>query len=231
MNILPERFVLIILAIFFQRQIFRVRNNHSLRREAINDIGYGLSKAEKAELYHGIEVVRQFQLLRAPKFTEIGSMAEHANAPYINRMIALDELREIDRQLEFINPDLARIAGESTYCYLSRIRRLALPGLSEKLVERIGFLAEHCRYRAEPFGITELGELRALIKDIVRMFSSDAKHLRKRNEYETQKNCKNCNLKPKRISFKSSRFMKRQHNCNDNECDLPLLNPDKRNEE
>lgn len=67
----------------------------------------------------------------------------------IDFLSVCESLFFLDRQLEFINPDLARIAGESTYCYLSRIRRLALPGLSEKLVERIGFLAEHCRYRAE----------------------------------------------------------------------------------
>lgn len=53
----------------------------------------------------------------------------------------------LERQLEFINGDLGRIAGESMYAYLSRIRQIALPSLSEHLCERIGLLAEHCRYR------------------------------------------------------------------------------------
>lgn len=52
-----------------------------------------------------------------------------------------------ERQLEFINSDLGRLAGESMYAYLSRIRQIALPSLSEHLCERIGLLAEHCRYR------------------------------------------------------------------------------------
>lgn len=52
-----------------------------------------------------------------------------------------------ERQLEFINGDLGRIAGESMYVYLSRIRQIALPSLSEHLCERVGLLAEHCRYR------------------------------------------------------------------------------------
>uniref|UniRef100_A0A0R3RK65 Dynamin_M domain-containing protein n=1 Tax=Elaeophora elaphi TaxID=1147741 RepID=A0A0R3RK65_9BILA len=170
------RQVTIILAIFVQRQIFRMRNN-SVRREANIVVGAGLSKRKKEELNRGIEIVRQFQLLRAPKFTEIGTIAEHASAPYINRMIAMDELREIERQLEFINGDLGRIAGESMYAYLSRIRQIALPSLSEHLCERIGLLAEHCRYRHQPFGESELTETRALIKEIVKILNNEQERL------------------------------------------------------
>ncbi|KAK6105169.1 NICE-3 family protein [Brugia pahangi] len=168
--------ITIILAIFVQRQIFRMRDN-SVRREANIVVGAGLSKRKKEELDRGIEIVRQFQLLRAPKFTEIGTIAEHANAPYINRMIAMDELREIERQLEFINGDLVRIAGESMYAYLSRIRQIALPSLSEHLCERIGLLAEHCRYRHQPFGESELTETRALIKEIVKILNNEQERL------------------------------------------------------
>ncbi|CAG9529580.1 unnamed protein product [Cercopithifilaria johnstoni] len=168
--------VTIILAIFVQRQIFRMRNN-SVRREANIIVGAGLSKRKKEELDRGIEIVRQFQLLRAPKFTEIGTIAEHASAPYINRMIAMDELREIERQLEFINGDLGHIAGESMYAYLSRIRQIALPSLSEHLCERIGLLAEHCRYRHQPFGESELTETRALIKEIVKILNKEQERL------------------------------------------------------
>uniref|UniRef100_A0A915ABI7 Hypoxanthine phosphoribosyltransferase n=5 Tax=Parascaris univalens TaxID=6257 RepID=A0A915ABI7_PARUN len=165
-----------ILVILIQRQIFRLRNNN-VRREQNIAIGAGMTKSQKNEVLRRIELVRQFQLLRAPKFTEIGTIAEHASAPYINRMIALDELREIDRQLEFINADLVRIAGESTYAYLSRIRRIALPTLSEALIERLGFLAEHCRFRHQPFGEVELAEVRALIKDVVRILNSEQERL------------------------------------------------------
>ncbi|VDK87815.1 unnamed protein product [Onchocerca ochengi] len=168
--------ITIILAIFVQRQIFRMRDN-SIRREANIVVGAGLSKRKKEELDRGIEIVRQFQLLRAPKFTEIETIAEHANAPYINRMIAMDELREIERQLEFINGDLGRIAGESMYAYLSRIRQIALPSLSEHLCERIGLLAEHCRYRHQPFGESELTETRALIKEIVKILNNEQERL------------------------------------------------------
>uniref|UniRef100_A0A183EJU8 Dynamin_M domain-containing protein n=1 Tax=Gongylonema pulchrum TaxID=637853 RepID=A0A183EJU8_9BILA len=103
-------------------------------------------------LDRGIEIVRQFQLLRAPKFTEIGTIAEQ-------------------RQLEFINGDLGRIAGESMYAYLSRIRQIALPSLSETICERIGLLAEHCRFRHQPFGEAQLTETRTLIKEIVKMLT------------------------------------------------------------
>uniref|UniRef100_A0A915Q0M2 Uncharacterized protein n=1 Tax=Setaria digitata TaxID=48799 RepID=A0A915Q0M2_9BILA len=151
--------------------------DNSVRREANVVVGAGLSKRKKEELDRGIEIVRQFQLLRAPKFTEIGTIAEHANAPYINRMIAMDELREIERQLEFINGDLGRIAGESMYAYLFRIRQIALPSLSEHLCERIGFLAEHCRYRHQPFGEAELAETRALIKEIVKILNNEQERL------------------------------------------------------
>ncbi|EFO22700.1 hypothetical protein LOAG_05786 [Loa loa] len=168
--------ITIILAIFVQRQIFRMRDN-SVRREANIVVGAGLSKRKKEELDRGIEIVRQFQLLRAPKFTEIGTIAEHAGAPYINRMIAMDELREIERQLEFINGDLGRVAGESMYAYLSRIRQIALPSLSEHLCERIGLVAEHCRYRHEPFGESELTETRMLIKEIVKILNNEQERL------------------------------------------------------
>ncbi|VBB30544.1 unnamed protein product [Acanthocheilonema viteae] len=172
--------------------------DNSIRREANIIVGAGLSKRKKEELDRGLEIVRQFQLLRAPKFTEIGTIAERkffvdalilatdirfsnsmrdANAPYINRMIAMDELREIERQLEFINGDLGRIAGESMYAYLSRIRQVALPSLSEHLCERIGLLAEHCRYRHQPFGESELTETRALIKEIVKILNNEQERL------------------------------------------------------
>ncbi|VDN03124.1 unnamed protein product [Thelazia callipaeda] len=149
--------IIIILAIFVQRQIFRMRDN-SVRREANIIVGAGLSKRKKEELDRGIEIVRQFHLLRAPKFTEIGTIAEQ-------------------RQLEFINGDLSRIAGESMYAYLYRIRQVALPSLSEHLCERVGSLAEHCRYRHQPFGEAELTETRALIKEIVRILNNEQERL------------------------------------------------------
>lgn len=54
-----------------------------------------------------------------------------------------------DRQLEFINPELARIPGESTYVYLKRIKLIALPELSEEFIARLAFLHEWCRFRPE----------------------------------------------------------------------------------
>ncbi|OZC06174.1 hypothetical protein X798_06840 [Onchocerca flexuosa] len=88
-----------------------------------------------------------------------------------------DLLRFSERQLEFINSDLGRIAGESMYAYLSRIRQIALPSLSEHLCERIGLLAEHCRYRHQPFGESELTETRALIKEIVKILNNEQERL------------------------------------------------------
>uniref|UniRef100_A0A0N5ANI6 DUF1049 domain-containing protein n=1 Tax=Syphacia muris TaxID=451379 RepID=A0A0N5ANI6_9BILA len=161
--------VLITLIIFAQRQIFRFRNNN-MRREMNPAVGSGLSKSKRNELNKCIDAVCQFQLLRSPKFTEIGTISEHANAPYIYRMIALDELREVERQLEFINSDLYRLPGESTYAYFIRLHQdNALPALSESTIERIGFLAEHARFRSQNFGEQELDELRAHITDIMRM--------------------------------------------------------------
>ncbi|EJW82686.1 hypothetical protein WUBG_06404 [Wuchereria bancrofti] len=205
--------ITIILAIFVQRQIFRMRDN-SVRREANIVVGAGLSKRKKEELDRGIEIVRQFQLLRAPKFTEIGTIAEHANAPYINRMIAMDELREIERQLEFINGDLVRIAGESMYAYLSRIRQIALPSLSEHLCERIGLLAEHCRYRHQPFGESELTETRALIKEIVKILNNEQERLSAFHSKESTGST--LQEITKRLTTGEKRDAQKKHNC---ECD------------
>ncbi|VDD89757.1 unnamed protein product [Enterobius vermicularis] len=168
--------ILITLALIAQRQIFRFRKNN-MRREQNSIVGAGLSKSKRIELNKGIDAVYQFQLLRAPKFTEIGTISEHANAPYIYRMIALDELREIDRQLQFINSDLLRLPGESAYAYLSRLRSLALPMLSQSIIERIGYLAEHCRFRSQPFGEEQLNELRELIMDVVRVLNHEQERL------------------------------------------------------
>lgn len=168
--------VLIIFGIFVQRQIFRLRNN-SVRRDPNVTVGAGFSKRKRNDLRNGVEATRQFQLLRAPKFTEIGTIGEHANAPYIHRMIALDEIREIERQLEFINADLVREAGDSTYTYLKRMREVALKSLSETTIERVGFLAEHCRFRHNAFGEKELSELRALIKEIMKILNDEQERL------------------------------------------------------
>jgi hypothetical protein len=80
-------------------------------------------------------------------------------------MIALDEVqRDVDRQLEYINAELARDPGESTYAFLQRIRLNAIPELKaslfgkelstnllqESFVERLAFLHEWARYRTQP---------------------------------------------------------------------------------
>lgn len=66
-------------------------------------------------------------------------------------MIAFDEIqRDLDRQLEFINPELVRESGESTYSFLKRIRANSMPDLKESFVERLGFLHEWARFRITP---------------------------------------------------------------------------------
>lgn len=84
-----------------------------------------------------------------------------ANTPFVHRMIAFDEvIRDVgkfyfrftlflDRQLEFINPDLARRPGQTTYSYLHEIKEIALNELQSKFIDRLSFLHDACRYRTQ----------------------------------------------------------------------------------
>ncbi|KAI1704828.1 NICE-3 protein [Ditylenchus destructor] len=165
--------VAVLFGIFVYRQIQRLRNN-SARKEINSSVALELSKKGRAAIKKKIEAVHCFRKIHFPKFTDCTMISEHANSPMVHRMIAFDEIiRDVDRQLEFIKPELARIPGESTYIYLKRIKLIELPELSEEFIARLAFLHEWCRFRPEmQFGEVELEETRALLKSFLKILNN-----------------------------------------------------------
>ncbi|KAH7714257.1 Protein Y51F10.11 [Aphelenchoides avenae] len=170
--------VAILCGMFGYRQIRRLRKN-SARKDVSSTVATKLSKKGRQAILSRIEAVDAFRKMHVPKFTDCTIIAQHANAPYKLRMIAFDEvLFDVDRQLEVINPDLTRRPGESTYSFLKRVKVQAIPSLEDKFIERIGFLHECCRYRTEmEFGEKELTELRALLREFVRILNANQAEL------------------------------------------------------
>uniref|UniRef100_A0A7E4ZT89 PXA domain-containing protein n=1 Tax=Panagrellus redivivus TaxID=6233 RepID=A0A7E4ZT89_PANRE len=165
--------VLIVLGIFVFRQIQRIRIN-SARREISCTIAPDASKKTRAEILSTIEDISALRSSLFPRFTDCNMISEHANQPYVQRMIGFDEIISgIDRQLEKIHPSLARRPGQSTYAYLLHIRSLGqLNDLSDRFIERISLLHEVCRFRTTvPFGDAELEEVRSLLADFAKILT------------------------------------------------------------
>uniref|UniRef100_A0A915EDA0 Uncharacterized protein n=1 Tax=Ditylenchus dipsaci TaxID=166011 RepID=A0A915EDA0_9BILA len=164
----------ILFGIFVYRQIQRLRNN-SARKEINSSVASELSKKSREAILRKIEAVHSFRKVHFPKFTDCTMISEHANTPYVHRMIAFDEIiRDVDRQLEFINGELVRWPGESTYCYLKRIKTVALAELDDTFIARLGFLHEWSKSRTEmPFGEQELEEVRSLLKTFLKILNKN----------------------------------------------------------
>uniref|UniRef100_A0A914DL62 Uncharacterized protein n=1 Tax=Acrobeloides nanus TaxID=290746 RepID=A0A914DL62_9BILA len=162
--------VVLVIGILIYRQIQRLRKNNA-RKEVNLTAANDVSESCRQNIQAKIQAVGLFKKIHYPKFTDCTMIAEHANTPYVHRMIAFDEvIRDVDRQLEVINPELARRPGQSTYAYLYDIKELALPELQTKFIERLSFLHDASRYRAQfAFGEEELAELRNLLREFVRM--------------------------------------------------------------
>uniref|UniRef100_A0A7E4ZUN2 PXA domain-containing protein n=1 Tax=Panagrellus redivivus TaxID=6233 RepID=A0A7E4ZUN2_PANRE len=165
--------ILITFGIFIFRQIQRTRLN-SLRREISLTIAPDVSKKVRAQIMANIENVSALRNSLFPRFTDCNMISEHANQPYVQRMIGFDEIISgIDRQLEKIHPNLARRPGQSTYAYLLHIRSIGnFNDLSDHFIERISLLHEICRFRPTvPFGDAELEEVRSLLAEFAKILT------------------------------------------------------------
>uniref|UniRef100_A0AC35UFN2 EGF-like domain-containing protein n=1 Tax=Rhabditophanes sp. KR3021 TaxID=114890 RepID=A0AC35UFN2_9BILA len=160
------------------RQMARTKNN-SERKQIDTAIASNSNKKFRKDIKKKVEEVCYFKSLYVPKFTDCMVISDHANAPYVHRLIAFDEiLHECDRQLERINPELIRYQGESTYSFLIRLKTIALPDLSESLINQIGYLHEWCRHQTFPnFEAKQLEQLRGLLKEFVKLLNDNQKHL------------------------------------------------------
>ncbi|KAK6725619.1 hypothetical protein RB195_004123 [Necator americanus] len=161
--------MIIIMAIFAQRQILRLRNNSARQRPNVSlkpiakKSCFGIEQKLSA-----VETVRKSYL---PRLTDCTMIGQHSNAPYVHRMIAVDEISlEIDSQLARIDPELARQAGESTLAYLTRVRK-KMPSLPVPLSYRIAYMHEAARFRPQRFELKHLMELRSLLNQFVKIIA------------------------------------------------------------
>uniref|UniRef100_A0A8R1I2Y0 Uncharacterized protein n=1 Tax=Caenorhabditis japonica TaxID=281687 RepID=A0A8R1I2Y0_CAEJA len=107
------------------------------------------------------------------RLTDCISLQFHSEKPYVQRMIAVDEVPlEIDGQLSRIEGSVNRHAGESTYSYLKRIRE-KVPSLPLNLINRISFLQESARFRPEKFDVEQVMELRSLLNRFLKILLAE----------------------------------------------------------
>jgi len=165
--------VVILCSIFVFRQIQRVRLN-SARREVNSSVATEVSKRARQQIFNKIDAVAAYRINHYPKFTDCNAIAEHANAPYVHRMIGFDEInRDVDRQLEVINPHLIRLPGESTNSFLQDVRETANLPIDDGFIARLSFLHEVCRFRTQvPFLETDLAELRSMLKEFTKILNN-----------------------------------------------------------
>ncbi|EYC02251.1 hypothetical protein Y032_0101g3392 [Ancylostoma ceylanicum] len=158
--------MIIIMAIFAQRQILRLRNNSARQRPNVSL--KPIAKKPALGIEQKLTAVETMRKSYLPRLTDCTMIGQHSNAPYIHRMIAVDEISlEIDSQLARIDPELARQAGESTLAYLTRVRK-KMPSLSVALTHRIAYMHEAARFRPQKFELKHLMELRSLLNQFVK---------------------------------------------------------------
>ncbi|GMT01257.1 hypothetical protein PENTCL1PPCAC_23431, partial [Pristionchus entomophagus] len=158
---------LVVMGIIVKRQISRNRNNSARRDPQVNF--KDLSRRQRTSIEKKLEIVRVIREGNAPKLTDCTTISEHSNAPYLNRMIAVDEVsHEIESQMERISADYKRKPGESTLQYLMRLRA-SYPAIPLNLVHRIAFLYESARYRLQKFDMVQRMELKSLLNQFVRI--------------------------------------------------------------
>lgn len=161
--------MIIIMAIFVQRQILRLRNNSARQRPNVSL--HPISKKSCLSIEQALEAVGTMRKSYLPRLTDCTTIRQHSNAPYYHRMIAVDEISlEIDVQLARINPLLARNAGESTLMYLTRVRQ-KMPSLPVPLIHRIAYMHEAARFRPQKFELKHLMELRSLLNQFVKIIA------------------------------------------------------------
>ncbi|GMT29110.1 hypothetical protein PFISCL1PPCAC_20407 [Pristionchus fissidentatus] len=158
---------LIIMGIIVQRQISRNRLNSARRDPQVNfkDLG----RRQRQSIEKNLEIVRTIREGNAPKLTDCTTISEHSNAPYLHRMIAVDEVsHEIESQMERISIDYKRKPGETTLQYLMRLRG-SYPSIPLTLIHRIAFLYECARYRYQKFDMVERMELKSLLSQFMKI--------------------------------------------------------------
>ncbi|GMR54263.1 hypothetical protein PMAYCL1PPCAC_24458 [Pristionchus mayeri] len=156
---------LIVMGIIVQRQISRNRNNSARRDPQVNF--KDLSRRQRTSIGKKLEIVRTIREGNAPKLTDCTTISSHSNAPYLNRMIAVDEVsHEIESQMERISADYKRKPGETTLQYLMRLRA-SYPSIPLNLIHRIAFLYECARYRVQKFDMVQRMELKSLLNKFI----------------------------------------------------------------
>uniref|UniRef100_A0A0K0FUH8 Uncharacterized protein n=1 Tax=Strongyloides venezuelensis TaxID=75913 RepID=A0A0K0FUH8_STRVS len=153
--------------------------NSILRKQIDTRIGIGCPKKTKESIKKKISDVQYFRNIYNPKFTDCTVIADHANKPYVYRLIAFDEIfHDIDRQLYCVNPELIRLDSESTLSFLKRLQKAATPILDSELIEKLSVMHEWCRHWTQPnFGEEQLQELRCLLKEFVKWLNGNQKEL------------------------------------------------------
>uniref|UniRef100_A0A914V234 Uncharacterized protein n=1 Tax=Plectus sambesii TaxID=2011161 RepID=A0A914V234_9BILA len=173
--------ILIMLGIFVKRQIQRLTGS---RHDApYTPIGTGLSKARKQPILRKIEAIGHIRKNYVPKFNDPNSVFPE-NAAHQYRMMALDEIHEIDQWLEYASCPLVRSSNQSLFSFLRRLKDVALSELDDEVIQRLAYLQEWARYRAQVFGEEELAEVRLLLRQLQNMINREhvrlaALHLQK----------------------------------------------------
>ncbi|KAE9547742.1 hypothetical protein FO519_009045 [Halicephalobus sp. NKZ332] len=138
-----------------------------------------ISQKARQQIFNKLEAVGAYRVNHYPKFTDCNAIAEHASAPYVHRMIGFDEInRDVDRQLEVINPHLIRLPGESTNSFLKDVRETVNLPIDDGFISRLSFLHEVCRFRTQiPFLETDLAELRSMLKEFTKILNNHQEEL------------------------------------------------------
>ncbi|KIH46066.1 hypothetical protein ANCDUO_23883, partial [Ancylostoma duodenale] len=82
--------MIIIMAIFAQRQILRLRNNSARQRPNVSL--KPLAKKPTLGIEQKLTAVETMRKSYLPRLTDCTMIGQHSNAPYIHRMIAVDEI-------------------------------------------------------------------------------------------------------------------------------------------
>ncbi|CAD6186311.1 unnamed protein product [Caenorhabditis auriculariae] len=155
--------MIIIAVIFTQRQILRLRHNAARIKPHVSLDARMLHKKTKTMRQCQLDNVDRLCREYHPRLTDCVAMNTHGKRSYVPRMIAVDDITiELDFQLRHME-GLSRKAGESTLCYLKRLRERDLNSISSSLVHEIAFLEECARFRSNKFGVEEMMRLRSLI--------------------------------------------------------------------
>ncbi|CAJ0573201.1 unnamed protein product, partial [Mesorhabditis spiculigera] len=180
--------LLILFTLFVQRQVSRSRINNSRKVPEVRIKALASGK-QCQRITQGLDQVEKLRLSYLPKLTDCLAIQTHVRKPYLNRMIALDEITiAIDDTMVHLNPAYGRAPGETTYQYLQRLRKDHLPALPVTLIQKIAFLHEAARHRPAKFQTPQLMELRSNIAQFIRIVNQSREQLAPTTPEKTSKN-------------------------------------------